>query len=57
LTSHGRSAEEREQRGIDAGRLILCYNTFGDEQLWIDVLRMDEVVANVPPATALAVGW
>ena len=49
-------AQEREQRGIDAGRQIFRYDTFGDEQLWTDVLRMHEVVANVPPATALAVG-
>jgi mono/diheme cytochrome c family protein len=50
------AAREREQRGIDAGRQIFRYDTFGDEQLWTDVLRMHEVVANVPPATALAVG-
>ena len=49
-------AQGREQRGIDAGRQIFRYDTFGDEQLWTDVLRMHEVVANVPPATALAVG-
>jgi mono/diheme cytochrome c family protein len=45
-----------EVRGIDAGREIFRYDTFGDEQLWTDVLRMHEVVAAVPPATALAVG-
>ena len=50
------AAHEREPRGIDAGRQIFRYDTFGDEQLWTDVLRMHEVVANVPPATALAVG-
>jgi hypothetical protein len=50
------AAQEREERGIDAGRRIFRYDTFGDEQLWTDVLRMHEVVANVPPATALAVG-
>ena len=48
--------QEREQRGIAAGREIFRYDTFGDEQLWTDVLRMHEVVATVPPATALAVG-
>jgi hypothetical protein len=48
--------QEREQRGIAAGRQIFRYDTFGDEQLWTDVLRMHEVVANVPPVTALAVG-
>jgi mono/diheme cytochrome c family protein len=38
------------------GQAIFRYDTFGDEQLWTDVLRMHEVVATVPPATALAVG-
>lgn len=50
------SAQQREARGITAGQQIFRYDTFGDEQLWTDVLRMHEVVANVPPATALAVG-
>ena len=48
--------EEREDRGIKDGRRIFRYDTFGDEQLWTDVLRMHEVIATVPPATALAVG-
>src|SRR5512132_1294526 len=43
------------QRSQD-GRAIFRYDTFGDEQLWTDVLRMHEVIATVPPATALAVG-
>lgn len=38
------------------GRAIFRFDTFGDEQLWTDVLRMHEVLATVPPATALAVG-
>ena len=41
---------------ITAGRQIFRYDTFGDEQLWTDVLRMHDVVATVSPATALAVG-
>ena len=44
------------QRTIDQGRQIFRYDTFGDEQLWTGVLRMHEVIATVPPATALAVG-
>jgi hypothetical protein len=48
--------QKREERGIAAGRRIFRYDTFGDEQLWTGVLRMHEVVATVPPATALAVG-
>jgi len=47
---------EHEDRGIKAGRQIFRYDTFGDEQLWTDVLRMHDVVATVDPATALAVG-
>jgi mono/diheme cytochrome c family protein len=38
------------------GQKIFRYDTFGDEQLWTDVLRMHEAIATVSPATALAVG-
>jgi mono/diheme cytochrome c family protein len=38
------------------GQAIFRHDTFGDEQLWTDVLRMHEVIATVPPTTALAVG-
>ncbi|MBZ5560569.1 MAG: c-type cytochrome [Acidobacteriia bacterium] len=38
------------------GRAIFRFDTFGDEQLWTDVLRMHEPIATVDPATALAVG-
>ena len=38
------------------GQAIFRFDTFGDEQLWTDVLRMHEVLATVVPATALAVG-
>ena len=38
------------------GKAIFRFDTFGDEQLWSDVLRMHEVIANVSPATALSVG-
>ena len=43
-------------RGVSKGQQIFRFDTFGDEQLWTDVLRMHEVVATVDPATALAVG-
>src|SRR6188474_358023 len=39
-----------------AGRNIFRFDTFGDEQLWTNVLRMHEVIPHVDPATALAVG-
>src|SRR5678816_629662 len=38
------------------GQTIFRYDTFGDEQLWTNVLRMHEVIPRVDPATALAVG-
>jgi len=38
------------------GQAIFRFDTFGDEQLWTDVLRMHEVVSTVSPATALGVG-
>src|SRR6185295_5904307 len=59
----------QERRGVDAergdrhrddlrraGRNIFRFDTFGDEQLWSDVLRMHEVLPTVDPSTALAVG-
>ncbi|HET7617825.1 MAG TPA: c-type cytochrome [Gemmatimonadaceae bacterium] len=38
------------------GQTVFRYDTFGDEQLWTDVLRMHEVLPGVSPETALAVG-
>jgi hypothetical protein len=38
------------------GREIFRFDTFRDEQLWTDTLRLHEAIAKVTPATALAVG-
>jgi mono/diheme cytochrome c family protein len=38
------------------GQQIFRYDTFGDEQLWTNVLRMHDVVKGVDPSTALAAG-
>jgi len=38
------------------GQRIFRFDTFGDEQLWTNVLKMHEAVAKVDPATALGVG-
>jgi mono/diheme cytochrome c family protein len=39
------------------GQTIFRYGTFGDEQLWTDVLQMQHVISStVSPATALSVG-
>ena len=47
---------EKSNQNHRKGQAIFRYDTFGDEQLWTDVLRMHEVIATVPPVTALAVG-
>jgi mono/diheme cytochrome c family protein len=39
-----------------SGQTIFRYDTFGDEQLWTDVLRMNEAIQHVDPLTALSVG-
>ena len=51
-----RAVDRLSDRGLRAGRRAFRYETFGDEQLWTDVLRMQEVVATLDPATALEVG-
>ena len=38
------------------GQAIFRFDTFGDEQFWTDFLHLNEVIADVTPATALAVG-
>ena len=38
------------------GKKIFRYDTFGDEQLWTDVLRMHEALRTVRPVDALALG-
>src|SRR5919108_1341990 len=47
---------ERDQENRRKGQAIFRFDTFGDEQLWTDVLRMHEVIPAVDPVTALAVG-
>ena len=39
-----------------SGQTIFRFDTFGDEQLWTNVLRMHEAIGSVNPVTALAVG-
>jgi hypothetical protein len=38
------------------GKTVFRFDTFGDEQLWTDVLQMQHAIKNVSPATALSVG-
>jgi mono/diheme cytochrome c family protein len=60
-TTYAERNDAESQRGSDGrhhrdGKAIFRFDTFGDEQLWTDVLRMHEVIPTVDPATALAVG-
>jgi mono/diheme cytochrome c family protein len=42
---------------VNQGRQIFRFDTFGDEQLWTDTLRLHEVIqSSVSPVTALGVG-
>jgi mono/diheme cytochrome c family protein len=58
----GKDRQGQDQQGDDQqgdrreGQSIFRFDTFGDEQLWTNVLRMHEVIPAVDPATALAVG-
>jgi mono/diheme cytochrome c family protein len=50
-------ANRTAQGWVDQGQQIFRFDTFGDEQLWTDTLRLHEVIqSSVSPATALAVG-
>ena len=51
-----RHRHEDGDRTIRVGQSIFRFDTFGDEQLWTNVLRMHEPLATVDPATALSVG-
>ena len=51
-------AEQDAARRVrpDSGQTIFRFDTFDDEQLWTNVLRMHEAIPSVNPVTALAVG-
>jgi mono/diheme cytochrome c family protein len=50
------SAAKSGSADVAQGKQIFRFDTFGDETKWTDTLRMHEVIATVPPTTALAVG-
>src|SRR5262245_29294119 len=59
ISSHqleGASLGQTRNSRQEDGREIFRFDTFGDEQLWTDVLRMHEVLPSVDPVTALSVG-
>jgi mono/diheme cytochrome c family protein/cytochrome c553 len=41
---------------VDDGQCIFRHDTFGDEQLWTDTLRLHELVQTLTPKQALGVG-
>jgi hypothetical protein len=49
-------APQARLEGAPVGQAIFRYDTFGDEQLWTDVLQMQKAIENVSPRTALSVG-
>ena len=52
-----RATEEVSAALIAEGQRVFRFDTFGDEQLWTDTLRLHEAVEkNVDPTTALKVG-
>ena len=56
-TQSAAATEQTSPELIADGQRIFRFDTFGDEQLWTDKLRMNEVVEkNVDPTTALKVG-
>ena len=50
------SSVRKEKKERHDGQAIFRFDTFGDEQLWTDVLRIHEVVAAVAPLDALNLG-
>lgn len=50
------SAQQASGQNPFDGKEIFRFDTFGDEQLWTDVLRMHEVLPSVTPADALGAG-
>jgi hypothetical protein len=58
MTSSDASGDAKSSSDLIAeGQRIFRFDTFGDEQLWTDKLRLHEVVEkNVDPTTALKVG-
>ena len=50
IVSHGQSQTSGD------GESIFRFDTFGDEQLWTDVLQMQKVIKDLSPRQALSVG-
>jgi mono/diheme cytochrome c family protein len=56
-TAEPQAKQESSATEIAKGQRIFRFDTFGDEQLWTDKLRLNQVIEkNVDPTTALQVG-
>ena len=56
-TAEPQARQESSAAQVAEGQRIFRFETFGDEQVWTDTLRLHEVVEkNVDPTTALKVG-
>ena len=56
-TAQPQAKQESSAAEVSEGQRIFRFETFGDEQLWTDKLRLHEIVEkNVDPTTALKVG-
>jgi hypothetical protein len=56
MTEKQHAKPRSEARLLTQGKETFRFDTFGDEQLWTDTLRMHEVIENLSPRTALSVG-
>ena len=52
----GQSQSQGQSQSSADGKSIFRFDTYGDEQLWTDVLQLQNVIKNVSPRTALSVG-
>ena len=50
------SRRDRTPCEVPDGQCIFRHDTFGDEQLWSDTLRLHELVQTLSPKAALGVG-
>lgn len=55
-SGHNHRGDHSGPCDVNDGRCIFRYDTFGDEQLWTDVLRLQELVQTLSPKIALSVG-
>ena len=57
MTAAAPATEPTSPALVAEGQRVFRFETFGDEQVWTDKLRLNEVVEkNVDPTTALNVG-